>query len=597
MSAIPQATAGLTGDKRGAAAVVGTAAAAASSRARRIVTGASILLLAGGTAAMCAQGGGIKTHVVRWFVPEYGLTVPVVRVISHPVNNERDVRVNSALSFTIKVRNGQLNSKTLATASVLLTKITGGPAVPVILKPAGERDLIVRPAGPLQPDTTYSVTIAGLKTMIGATIQPFVTHFTTGRTPDASIRFQRVTLINTTDTAVTAVAIGPDHKLYAGTDEGVILRYSILPDGHLGVPQRITSLQTAGGAKRLLIGLCFDPAATADDPIIWVSHGYYAFEGAPDFTGKITRMRGHDLEIVEDAVVHLPRSARDHLNNQPSFGPDGALYWPQGSSSSYGGADPIWGNREEHLLNAAILRLDVSRITPGKPLDALTVDAGGSYDPRAADVPLTVYAIGIRNAYDLVWTHKGQLYTAVNGAQAPGNAPAGPGVPALVGIAEDEDDWLFHITPGKYYGHPNPQWNHFVLNGGNPTPGEDFAEIVEYPVGTKPDKDWQPAVYDFGPHVSANGTIEYRSDAFGGKLKDSLIVCRFNAGSDLIDVKLKDDGGVDYTLTGIPGFTNLNAPLDLCEDRTNGNIYVTEYGARCITLLRPVRSAPPTTAP
>jgi len=547
-----------------------------------------ILMLA---AVIVGKGAGLKSHVFRYFYREYGLTIPVVRYKARPMNNERDVRVGSIISIDIKVRNGTLNVRTLEAAHVEL-KSGGGASVPVHLKIAGDNLLIIKPAVLLDPDTAYTVTLSGLKSGVGATVKPFVTHFRTGRTPDPSIRFQKIALSTAEGYPVTAVNMGPGHTLYAGTDEGVILRYPILSGGRLGTPLEITSLQTANGGKRLLTGFCFDPASTPASPIIWVSHGYYAFTDAPDFTGKITRMSGANLETVQDVVIHLPRSAKDHLNNQPAMGPDGALYWPQGSSSSYGAPDPIWGNRKEHLLNAAILRLDLTKVTPGKPLDALTVDVGGSYDPRLPGAPLTVYAIGLRNAYDLVWTSWGELYSAVNGAQAPGNAPAGPGVPALFDIPEDENDWLDHIIPGKYYGHPNPQWNHFVLNGGNPTPSDSPSQIQEYPLGTKPDPDWQAPIYDFGPHVSADGTIEYMSDVFGGKLKHALIVCRFNAGSDLIAIKLKADGTLDSALPGIPGLTNLNAPLALCEDRTNGNIYVAEYGGRCVTLMRPMVTGP-----
>jgi hypothetical protein len=549
-----------------------------------------------------SKGLGLKTRIMRLFKPEYGLPVPVAHFITSPVNNERDVRTHTAVSFTIHVRNGTLDSNTLPKAHVELVPQGGGATIPVILKPAGTDLLIVRPSAELSPQTTYLATISGLKSGVGATIKPFTTKFTTGRMPDPSIRFQKITLANTADHGFTDVTMGPGHMLYAGTDEGVIYRYPIGPDGRLGEAQEIRSLQTAnGGGKRLLIGICFDPASTESNPIVWVTHSFYAFEGAPDFTGKLTRMSGPNLENVQDVVIHLPRSARDHMTNQPSFGPDGAIYFPEGASSSYGAPDHVWSNREEHLLTAAILRLDVTKVMPGQPLDALTVDAGGTYDPRTPDAPLTVYAIGLRNAYDLVWTSRGQLYSAVNGAQPPGNTPAGGGAPALFDIPLDENDWLFHIIPGSdaahphYYGHPNPQWNHFVLNGGNPAPSDNPAQMPLYPVGTQPDPDWRPAAYDFGPHVSADGTIEYKSDAFGGKLQHMLIVCRYNAGSDLIAIKLKDDdSGVDYTLTGIPGWTNLNAPLDICEDTTpanSGNLYVAEYGGRCITLMRPITAA------
>src|SRR5438270_6455576 len=117
----------------------------------------------------------------------------------------------------------------------------------------------------------------------------------------------------------------------------------------------------------------------------------------------MTRLSGKDLEIAQDVVVNLPRSVRDHLNNQPAFGLDEALYFAQGGNTASGAPDAGWGMREEHRLNASILRLDLKRVTPDKPIDVKTVDAGGKYDPFAPGAPLTIYATGLRNAYDLVW--------------------------------------------------------------------------------------------------------------------------------------------------------------------------------------------------
>jgi glucose/arabinose dehydrogenase/mono/diheme cytochrome c family protein len=404
---------------------------------------------------------------------------------------------------------------------------------------------------------------------------------------DPSIQFEKVALPLTAHTPFTCVMVGPDHRLYAGADDGRIFRYTIAADGTLELPQVITSLQDAQGSPRLLVGICFDPASTPTNPIIWATHGFYAFHDAPDFSGKISRLSGRDLEIVQDVVVGLPRSIRDHTTNQPAFGPDGALYIPQGSNSASGAPDTEWGMRSEHLLNASILRLDVKRVTPGQPIDVRTIDAGGEYNPASAGAPLTIYASGIRNAFDIVWASDGRLYVPVNGSSAGGNAPAGPGVPALQGLYQTEDDWLLRITPGAYYGHPNPAQGHYVLNGANPGNRSDTSVIPEYPVGTFPDPKWRPAILDFGPHVSANGIIEYRGSAFGGKLDHKLIVCRFNMGSDLICIGLNSQGNVNSIQTGIAGFTRLVNPLALTEDRTNGNIYVAEYGAQHIALLRP----------
>ena len=288
-------------------------------------------------------------------------------------------------------------------------------------------------------------------------------------------------------------------------------------------------------------------------------------------------------------VVHLPRSVRDHLTNQPSFGPDGALYIPQPSNNAFGAPDAAWGERPERLLSATILRLDVA-VTGDGPIDARTADGRGCYDPEAAGAPLTIYADGVRLAYDLLWHSNGHLYAPVNGSSAGGNAPAGNGVPALHDIPTSEHDWLVKVRRGSYYGHPNPQRGHYVLNGGNPTAAQDPAEIPQYPVATRPDAAWDPPIYDFGDHVSPNGIIEYRSSAFGGRLRNRLLVCRYNAGSDILCLTLDAEGDVSFLTAGIPGLTGLTNPLNLTEDVRTGCLYVAEYGARRITLIRPVEA-------
>src|SRR6185437_7246350 len=141
----------------------------------------------------------------------------------------------------------------------------------------------------------------------------------------------------------------------------------------------------------------------------------------------ITVMSGPDLASVQDAIVNLPRSFQDHGTEQPTFGPDGALYVPQGSNTAMGAADSTWGNRPERLLSAAILRVDVSKLNLAQgPLNVLTSDGGGAYDPFAPGAPLTIYATGVRNAYSLLFTSDGKLYAPTNGSSAGGNTPAFP---------------------------------------------------------------------------------------------------------------------------------------------------------------------------
>ncbi|HEY2586131.1 MAG TPA: hypothetical protein VGI81_10250 [Tepidisphaeraceae bacterium] len=415
---------------------------------------------------------------------------------------------------------------------------------------------------------------------------------------DPAIHFDRVLLPIADGHGYTAVKIGPDGRLYAATFEGLIYRFPIRPDGTLESPTIIDTIPKTEGKPRLLIGFCFDPASTADNPIVWTTHSFGAVNECPDWTGKVSRLRGKDLEIDEDVVVDLPRSIHDHSTNQLEFGPDGALYIPQGSNSSCGAPDEYWGMRPERLLNASILRLDVKKVTPGQPIDAKTPDGGGSYDPYARGAPLTIYAGGLRNAYSLVWHRNGHLYVPVNGAGIDGNTPAGNGVEGLPSIPEAEHDWLDRVNEGKYYGHPNPQQHHFVMNGGHPDDDLKSYDVHEYRLGTPPDIDYEPPILDFGSHCSADGIIEYKGNAFHGHLDGKLLVCRYNNGQDILCVGLDAEGNVavdkngDRDLITGEGLIDFQTPLALTEDLRNGNLYVTEYGTKHIVLLKPGMPTP-----
>jgi hypothetical protein len=325
---------------------------------------------------------------------------------------------------------------------------------------------------------------------------------------------------------------------------------------------------------------------------------------APDWDGKLTKLTGSNLQTVQDVLINLPRSARDHVTNSIAFGPDGALYFMQGSISAMGSADQTWGNRSEHLLSAAVLRLDVSKLGT-LPLNVKTAEGGGTYNPYATNAPLTIYASGVRNAYDLVWHSNGSLYTPTNGSAAGGSAPAsvsgtrrpdgttysGPAIPALTNVQQTMSDYLFRIIKGGYYGHPNPTRGEFVLNGGNPTSGVDKAETVAYPVGTMPDVNWRGSAFDFKNNASPNGAIEYKSNTFNGGLKGKLLVVRYSQHDDIITLTPGTDKNIASSIEGaaIPGFSGFIDPLNLTEDTRNGNIYVSEYGGDSgkITLLRP----------
>jgi fibronectin type 3 domain-containing protein len=498
-----------------------------------------------------------------------------------------------------------VDAATLSTATVLLYRTSDHMMVPGVVNTTGGGDAIVyQPTDYLAANTSYTFEVtSGVKDTAGSTFLPYVATFTTGNTggPSTSnIQFDKVALTTTNGSSYTSVTIGPDKKLYATTIDGHIIRWNLNADGTLGTSQIIDTIRNKEGGDRAIIGLTFDPKSTASNLIAYVSSNAPSLENAPDWSGKITKLTGANLSTATDLITNLPRSIRDHMTNQMVFGPDGALYISQASTSAMGAPDNAWGLRPEHLLNAAILRLDLTKLG-SSPLNVQTEGVSNPYNPFAAGAPLTIYATGVRNSYDLIWTSTGHLYASTNGSAANGATPASPDgtVKGISPVTQTEDDFFYDIKQGKYYGHPNPTRGEYVQDGGNPTTGVDnilangnyTEEFTQYPVGTKPDSDYEGAIWDYGKNYSPNGMIEYKGNAFGGALDGKILVVRYSGGDDIIVLSPNADGSkITSAQTGIAGFTQFVDPLDITEDTNTGFLYVAEYGGQRITLLKPIQA-------
>ncbi|MGX6607209.1 Ig-like domain-containing protein [Micromonosporaceae bacterium Da 78-11] len=575
------------------------------SRTVRVTDGELTVSPAGGTNTKFAY-----VDVVS--VPAAG-TTPAVRT-STPANLATGVPLTTSVVEDLVLPNGGVAAASLTSGSVSLTRLGDGVAVPATTITSGGGDVInLSPTAPLTANTAYRFTITGAATDVtGKPFAPYSIVFTTGVGGGATgpIAFDKTVGV-ATGASFTSVVKGPDGLLYAGTLNGTIHRFPINADGTLGAATLITTVRTnatalglPGAPARSVIGMAFDPASTAAAPILWVTDNY-EFTGAlnvPDWSGRIGRLTGPGLGTYTPIVVNLPRSVKDHETNSLAFGPDNAVYLSQGANNAMGAADSTWGNRPERLLSAAVLRLDPARLPVTLPLDVKTED-GGAYDPYAANAPLTLYATGVRNAFDLVWHRNGHLYAPTNGSAAGGNTPGtpatlpaacarrgylGPVVPALTNVPTAETDYVFDVKSGRYYGHPNPLRCEWVLAGGNPTAGADPFHVPAYPVGTQPDPNFDLAgTYDAGLHASANGTVEYRGTAFGGALDGKLLVVRYSAGQDIETFDVAPGGALTNRTTGLTGLTGFSQPLDVTEDVATGNLYVTELGASRITLLKP----------
>ena len=597
------------------------------------------------TSALVDVSGRAFTEYSSTFTTISGDT-PFV-LASAPADGDTDVPVTTGVRATeINLIKG-VDVGTLTEESVYLENVDTNERVAIRINTSGGSDTItLQPRQPLLPLTEYQFNVtSAVRDLNGEAFLPYTANFTTGSGDEGISTDIRLTEQPTTaGVRHSSLAFDPnDNYLYATTILGEIKRYPVAPDGTLGNPETITSLRRhEGGKDRLTVGLAFDPASTEGNPIVWVTHTFIdpsKFDGSVEaginqyWSGKLTRLSGPNLETVQDVVVGLPRSNKDHVTNSIAFHKTepGVLYFVQGSNTAMGAPDKAWGPQGERALSGAVLRLDTNLLTSElEPLDVKT-EEGGTYDPFADGAPLTVYASGTRNSYDLVWHSNGNLYVPANGSAAGGVIPrynpvndvcqnridgrpyTGPILDSVDDVSTDAyttvngtdgwlvakqilDDYLFKIEEGGYYGTPNPKRCEWILNGGGiGFPGYPTTDVELYPDSVGYDPNYRGPAGTFGQNISPNGAIEYKGSAFSN-LKGKLLVVRYALGDDIVAVTLGSDGNAAGGLTTpIVRSGSFSDPIDIAEDPRTGYLYVSTYdqtGGEAakeagITLLRP----------
>ncbi len=571
-----------------------------------------------------------------------------------PADGATDAPLNTSISandlFLPNGSNGVfgVENATITNQTVKLVKVDSDTEIPATVNGTGGGDGInLTPSIPLEINTTYRFTVNGVTDLSGVSFEPFSMTFVTAADRSGSgtaldqISFTKVGNV-ATGGYYTTLTMGPDGKLYGLQLTGQIDRWSLNGDGTLRSKQTITTLTDTYGS-RSSTGLTFAPDATAQNMIAYVSHADGVLIDGERWAGKISRLAGRNLEREDLVVTNLPRSRRDHLPNSIAFkeGQNRVMYFSVGSNSAGGSPDNSWGNRRERLMSAATLRLDLNLLPASSwPLDAKTTmdqdainaadpssptlgsglgtfeenDASfpddGTYNPFFVNAPLTIFATGIRNAYDLVWHSNGQLYIPNNGTAGGSNTPASvdgtrridgtfyrhddpanrfPAVAATFGN-NTQRDFLFRVDPNRpvgFYGHPNPLRGEFILNRGP-------VDVNNYPNSVDVDPNFRGVAYDFEFNKSPNGAIEYRSDKQDGNLQGAILVCRYSGGSDIIAlIPNGPNGDILTTKVGIPGFTGFQDPLDIVEDPNTGNLYVSDLGRQSIVLLKPTDQSVP----
>lgn len=550
------------------------------------------------------------------------------------------------------------------TDNITLIETLTGIEVPVAIQISGGADTLnIRPLQDLKENTSYTLKVQDVMDLGSITdpngplrqFQDLTTTFVTGTAPEdvpREVAFSTDVILNgfaDGSFGYTSIEFGPDGKLYVATITGEIHRWDVNPNGTIDKASQetlsLSYLEAPGGERRGIVGFVFDP----EDPnTIWISDNApipresKAFD-TPEFSGRVSKVTLSEVfenSTAETYITGLPRSGGDHLTNSLEFRrnpdytasngePEYLLYLSQGSNSAAGAADGAWGNRPERLLNAAILEIDPTRDAPaggfnvqtepsvaGNPSyqsPAASFNANGThstfYNPFAPDAVLSIYATGVRNAYDLVWHSNGNLYVPTNGTASGGKTPTDPTQPGLdttIANSPKQYDYFFTIDEGGYYGHPNVLRDQYILNGGNPTGGRDPNEVVGgndgnsntdgYQTGVQPDADYDiDGVYNLGYNQSPNGAIEYTGGAFGSNLKGAVLFAQFSTGDNVRYIRVDAQGNIidDDVLRRPDGsvIDDYIDPLDIIENPVTGQLYLMTLnrstGASQLILLTP----------
>lgn len=334
----------------------------------------------------------------------------------------------------------------------------------------------------------------------------------------------------------TRAAWGPDGRLYVATLSGNLAAFAFDDAYEIRSVEHFSGL--SGSEAPAILGLAFSPFDVGEPARLYVAHAALetrsgdCSESFVPFSGGISLLQGPDFDTPLPVVTGLPASGRAHGVNGLDFGPDGDLYVCVGGATNAGVPSCAIGGMPASPWSAAILRLAV-----GDPLfdGALRYTQRGTGTPilnqleaaEADAVPahgVTLWATGLRNAFDLVWTSDGSLFATDNGANAgDGDASLSPTESMPVPAAQDE---LLRIESDSYYGHPNRNR------------GRDVARENTFAANASGSGDFTPAMALFPP--STNGLDEYRSAALGAKYRGVLLAQQFSGATFAIRV----DGAV-----------------------------------------------------
>jgi glucose/arabinose dehydrogenase len=266
----------------------------------------------------------------------------------------------------------------------------------------------------------------------------------------------------------------------------------------------------------------------------------YCTSNEPGGFGSILRLRdmnGDDAADETTTIVDNLPSNGDHQTNKLRFGPDGRIYFSQGSATDAGIPRP--GRPAESIFNATIISFD-----PNNPQPA-------------------ILASGLRNAFGIAFhPETGDLFATDGGSGEvcqTGNCPPEDLAPL------EEVNW---VIPGGNYGFPHCE--------GTPTPAPACGGV-------------RPPLIQYPQHLTPTSLTFYTGPQ-AGEFRNQLLLTLFknlanlnNFGGDLRRLILSGDRTTGFSLQDA-GFIvqfepidPFDGPIDSAIDPITGDIYVIRF--------------------
>jgi hypothetical protein len=377
---------------------------------------------------------------------------------------------------------------------------------------------------------------------------------------------------------------GPDGRFYVGSVTGTINAYTFDDNYNVVATQTINAL--AGLPNNNILGIAFSPYDVTGQPKIYVAHSQLFANGGADipagsfspYSGQVSVLSGPNFTTVNPLITGLPVSNHDHGINGMAFDDSGNLLIAVGGNTNAGIPSTPLGALPESPFSGAILKATITNPTFNGTINYIDSGTGvvnnnqvfgGNVDVQPG-VNLSVYASGLRNPFDLVWTTNSLLYGTDNGPNAGFGASSTS--PTGQGADPNNPDELNLILPGVYYGHPN-------RNRGRYDPIQNIYNGPTVPsvAGT-----YMAPLATIAP--STNGLDEYRATTFNGQLRGHLLAQKWNGA--LYNFALSADG-MQVNTTTLP---NNPTGLDIVAG-PGGALVSVDYQDNYITVSKPIDAA------